>query len=391
MTSERPLDSKPKAIGSKTPWVVLVMSLCVLAVVVAVGVVPKLRMRAARAAAQEAAALPRAVHVARARLKDGPSAVTLPGSVVALETAEIYSRTDGFVREYRADIGDRVKAGDILAILDTPEVESQAKSAIATARAFEQNEQLSRTRAERYRRLADAGVNSREQADQYEVQANSATSALDTSRAEVNRMNTLLGFRIVKAPFDGVVTKRNVDKGTLVTAGSSAGVASLFEVARIEQLRVLIDVPQTLASSIDVGDPARVVSGQTSVKGVVQRTAGALNPATRTLRTEVVIPGDQGILAGSFVRVVLDLAMKEPPVIVPANALVPQAEGTFVLAVGPDGKVMGLPVELGRELGVEVEIVSGLTGTETVVKSPPESLKAGELVRVIAEAPGAKP
>ncbi len=362
----------------------------VLALVIAVGAGPKVRMSEARAKAQEAAHQPRTVYVEEARKKDGPMTLMLPGSVVAWETAEIYSRTDGFVREYKVDLGDRVKAGDVLAILDAPEIESQARSAEAKVRELEENQRLSRTRAERYKRLAEAGVNSREQADQYEVEANTTVAALEASRAEVHRIRTLLGFRMVKAPFDGVVTRRSVEKGTLVTAGSTTGVTSLFEIARTEKLRVLVDVPQTIAPSVKVGDEATVLFGQTSVPGQITRTAGALDPATRTLRVEAVIPGDQGVLAGSFVRVSLNLTLAAPPVLVPANAIVPEAEGTVVFAVSGDGKVERRPIEIGRELGVDVEVVAGLVGGERIVKSPPESLREGDTVRTVLEAPKEK-
>jgi RND family efflux transporter MFP subunit len=401
MITERPTESStpreslpanPAPTKVAAPWVLLTLGALALGAALVLGTLPKFKMGAARARAQASASGPRAVHVTPARLKDGPSRVVLPGSVVPWETAEIYSRTDGFVRQYFADIGDFVKAGTVLAVIDAPEIESEAKSAAARARESEQNEILSKTRADRYKRLAEAGVNSKEQADQYAVQANSATSAVDTSRAEVNRINTLLGFRVVKAPFDGVITARNVDKGTLVTAGSSAGVTSLFQVSRVERLRVLVDVPQVLASSVRVGEPATVILGQKAVQGRVERTAGALDPKTRTLRAEVTIAGDQGILAGSFVRVSLEAKTSQPPVLVPANALVPGAEGTFVFIVDAHGKLARISVEMGRELGVDAEIVKGLQGGEAVVKSPPESLAVGEPVRVVVDQPaGAKP
>jgi RND family efflux transporter MFP subunit len=398
MTTERPTETssspakKDVPAEMKTPWIALAVGALVLAGVIVLGIVPKLKTGSARAAAKAAATGARTVHVTAARKKDGPSEVVLPGSVVPWETAEIYSRTNGFVREYFVDLGDVVKAGTVLAVIDAPEIESEAKSAVARARESEQNEVLSRTRAERYKRLAEAGVNSKEQADQFAEQANSATSAVDTSRAEVNRINTLLGFRSVKAPFDGVITARNVDKGSLVTAGSSSGVTSLFQVSRIEKLRVLVDVPQVWASSVHVGDAATVTLGQKAVQGKVERTAGALDSNTRTLRVEVTILGDQGILSGSFVRVRLAAQAAEPPVLVSANTLVPEAEGTFVFVVDGSGKVSKVPVEMGRELGVDVEIVKGLRGGEAVVKSPPESLASGEQVHVAkAPPPGAKP
>lgn len=358
-----------------------------LAVLLGVGVVPKLNRRAELQAVQGALGQPRLVTFAQAKVGDATGKVVLPGTAAPIETAIIYARTNGFVRDVKVDIGDRVKAGDVLAVLDTPETESDARSAKARAGETELNAKIVRTTADRQMRLAEAGVSSLQQAEDAEARANSAEAALLTSRSDVERWNTLLSFRYVRAPFAGVVTRRNVEKGSLVTAGSSSGVASLYELARMETLKVLVDVPQSLAQDIRVGEPAQVSvsasSGALSVEGRVARTSGALDPSTRTLRTEVHVPGDKGILAGSFVRVALNTHSATPPVRVPANALAARAAGNFVFVVGDGNKIEEKKVTLGRELGAEVELVTGLTGTEKVVTNPPESLSAGETVRLV--------
>jgi RND family efflux transporter MFP subunit len=360
-----------------------------LGAIVAVGWGPKLRQKAERESATAALGSGRSITYSTARVSPLQSQLVLPGTAFAIETATIYARTTGFVREFKVDIGDHVKAGDVLAILDTPEIESDARSARARAAESALNEKIQEQTAERYRRLAEAGVNSKEQAAQAEAQANSAKAAASTSQAEVTRTSTLLDFRFVRAPFDGVVTRRNIEKGSLVTAGSGAGVSSLYEVTRTETLKIWVDVPQALAQEIHVGDEARVLSGTETVVGTIARTAGALDPLTRTLRVEIHIAGDQGILAGSFVRVSLDIHAKKPPVLVPANAIVPRPDGTYVFIAGPDGAVRMTAVEMGRELGVDVEVVSGLNGGERVATNPPENLAQGEKVHWIAPPPPA--
>jgi RND family efflux transporter MFP subunit len=240
--------------GSVTAPVVLGLSGLALAGLLVLGLMPKLKAKQLRAEAQASVNEPRAVYVTSARKAIGVSEIALPGTVQAKETAAVYARTTGFVREFLADIGDHVKAGQVLAILETPEVEADAQSAKARANESEQNQRLSRVIADRAKLLAQQGISSQAEAEQSEAQANSAAAKVDTSRADVSRVNTLLGFRQVRAPFDGVITKRNVERGTLVTAGSTSAVLSLFEVSKTDTLKVRIDVPQSLAGAIRVGD-----------------------------------------------------------------------------------------------------------------------------------------
>lgn len=372
------------------PRGVLGTGFVVLAVLLGIGIAPRLHRRSELQAAQAAIGQPRVVTFALAKVGAASGKVVLPGTAAPIETALIYARTNGFVRELKADIGDRVKEGDVLAVLDTPEMESDARNARARAGEMEQNAKIIRAQAERQSRMAEAGVGTQERADEAQARANSAEAALSASRSEVDRWSTMLSFRHVRAPFAGVVTRRNVEKGALVTAGSSAGVTSLFEVARTETLKITVDVPQGLAQHVRVGEAAQVIAGTLTVEGRVARTAGALDPGTRTLRTEVHVPGDKGVLAGSFVRVALSTHSASPPVHVPANALVARPRGNVVYVVGDDGKIQETKVTLGRELGAEVELVSGLSGGEKVVTNPPESLADGETVR-LAEKKAAAP
>lgn len=373
------------------PRRVFAMTAVVLATLLGVGIVPKLNRRAELQAAQAALGQPRLVTYAQAKLGDASGKIVLPGTASPNETALIYARTNGFVRELKADIGDRVKEGDVLAVLDTPELESDARSANARAIEASRNAKISKVAVERQSKLLEAGVGTREKADEVEAKANSADAALAATRSEVDRWNTMLNFRQVKAPFSGIITRRNVEKGSLVTAGSASGISSLFELARIETLKITVDVPQSLAQDIKVGENAQVISGSMTVEGKISRTAGALDMNTRTLRTQIDIPGDKGILAGSFVRVSLSTHSTTPPVRVPANALISRSGGNFVYIIRDDNTLEEKNVTLGRELGAEAEVVSGLTGTEKVVTNPAENLATGEKIRLAEKKPVEKP
>lgn len=375
---------RPSGSGARR---VIGLGLVGLAILIGVGVVPKLSRRAELQSAQASLGLPRLVTYAQARVGEASGKVVLPGTASPIETAMIYARTNGFVRDIKVDIGDRVKSGDLLAVLDAPEMESDSRSARARAGEAALNAKIVRAVADRQARLAQEGVGTLAAADEAEARANSAAAAQSTTRSEVERWNTMLSFRQVRAPFSGVITRRNVEKGSLVTAGSSAGVASLFEIARTETLKVTVDVPQSLAQHVKIGDTTQVISGTLTVEGIVARTAGALDPSLRTLRTEVHIPGDKGILAGSFVRVALKTVTTTPPVNVPANTLVARPGGNVVYVVNSDNKVEERKVTLGRELGAEVELLTGLTGTEKVITNPAESLVTGETVRLAEKKP----
>lgn len=370
------------------PWLLplamaALVALCI--AVLALGLPPKLRAQALRDGAAAEALGPPRVHTALAKAAPSASEVVLPGTAEAQLTAQIYARTSGFVQKYLVDIGDRVKEGQTLAILDTPEVEAEAASARARQSEFEQNQKLSKATAERYRRLAQAGVTSEDQADQYEAQANSIAASLDTSRGDTARVHTVLGFRYIKAPFEGVITRRNVEQGSLVTAGSGAGVTSLFEVAKVDKLKVMVSVPQSLAALVRVGDKAKVRGDLGEVEGTIARTSGALDRASRTLRVEVELPPNDQILPGAFVRVALPIQTPKPPVLVPANALAPRAEGLFVFTVDDAERVVPRRVELGRELGVEAELAGGLSPGERVILHPRDSLSAGLVVQIVNE------
>lgn len=351
----------------------------------AVGAWPKLKTKQALDLSIAQKNGPRSVNVQKVERAKNSSELVLPASVVPIESAAIYARVQGYVRELHVDIGDKVEADQTLAVLDVPEVEADLRRAEARWAEAARNRALAATTTDRFARLAEAGASSKQLADEAVARRNSAEAAVAANKAEVDRLRSQFAFRLVKAPFAGVVTKRNVDKGALVTSGSSAGIMSLFELSRLDQLRVFADVPQAYANSIQVNDAATLINGTLRVPARVVRTSSALDPVTRTLRVEALVDGDRGILSGSFVRIAFATKSANPPVLVSSSSLAPRGAQLFVYIVDGD-KVKEVPVELGRELGAQAEIIGGLEGGESVVINPPESLMNGSTVRVVGGA-----
>ena len=348
-------------------------------------------------AQQQESALPRVevIEVSRASPK---SDLELPGDIQAITEAPILGRADGYLARRLVDIGDRVEAGQLLAEIAAPELDqqvSQAKAALQQAQAaLEQaranqeqgkaNLELARVTAERWKTLSTQGVVSRQDNDQYQanyqvqtanVQALEKAIAAQRSNiaaAEANlaRLEELEGYRMVKAPFAGVVTVRNVDVGALVTAGSTL----LFRIAQTGTLRTYVNVPQTNATFIRAGQPARLSISSSpgrSFSGTVVRTANALDPASRTLLVEVQVPNPNGaLLPGMYAQVDLSDSRATVPLLVPADALIVRAEGTLVAVVRSDHRVHLQKIEPGRDYGDRLEVLGGLNEGDTIIPNP---------------------
>jgi RND family efflux transporter MFP subunit len=297
------------------------------------------------------------------------------------------------------DIGDRVKAGQLLAEIDAPDVDAelvQAKASVGQAKAnvvkAEDDLELARTTFERYKGFGKGGGVSQQEIDEKRAAYTQAQSALEAFKASVaaaeatvQRLAALQGFEKVYAPFAGVVTARNMDVGALVSAGQTV---PLFRIADTDVLRVYVNVPQSYVQSVrpgqKVGLAVRNYPGK-EFEGVVARTAGALDPATRTLRYEVDVPNKEGVLlAGMYGEVRIKAKQDEPPMVVPTSAVVFDSGGTKVWVV-EEGKVHPKRVDVGRDFGTEIEVSSGLSGKEQVVTNPGERLADG--VEVEAKSP----
>ncbi len=370
------------------PGLGVLFGIAALAALVAAGVIPRLqRQRALDARAAQLKGPPR-VAVAEARLGSPQSELVLPGTALPAQSTVIHARLDGFVGKLSADLGDKVREGQLLAVLQAPEIEAELSRTRARLGEVERNLTLTRASAERHARLASGGISSQEAADEARARANSAEAGVEAGQADVGRLSALYAYRRVVAPFDGVITRREVDRGALVKGGTTA----LFEIAQTNTLKVFIDVPQSLAGEVRTGMQAEVFAPEAPARaasGKVVRTAGALDPSTRTLRTEVHLPGGGALLAGSFVRVRLKVQRAVPPVMVPTSALAMRKEGPRVVVLLADRRVQQRTVVPGRDMGAEIELLQGLQGGERVVLSPGDDLQDGAVVTV-AEGAGGK-
>jgi membrane fusion protein, multidrug efflux system len=367
-----------------TPWKVMAALAIALSSAVAIGVGPRLEEKAARARASEQVAGPKRVRVATVRAGDATVDVTLPATSEPMRSSVLYSKSTGFVRANLVDIGDRVQEGQLLAEIDAPETGEEIRLAKARLAEAKANVGLVKTTAERLSSLAQAGAASQQEADDTREQANSADALVATRKAEVQRLRALQDYQRIVAPFTGIVTRRLVDPGALVGPASAGGVA-MFEVAAIDTLRVVVDVPDSYASDIAVGIDADVYSPRDparTVKGKVTRTSGVLDQTTRTLRVELNVPGGDVVLPGAFVYVKLHVPRERPVPVIPASALVVRKEGTLVARVR-DGAVTMVPVKLGRDFGKEIEVVEGVMPGDEVVVQPSDTLDTGAPVTVI--------
>lgn len=365
-------------------WKVMAAIVVALAGAVAIGVGPRIEQRAARARVAEEAAGPRRVRVAAVRAGDAQVDVRLPGTSAPLRSAVLYSKSTGFVRRNLVDIGDRVTEGQLLAEVAAPETQEEIRLARARLAEAQANVGIVTTTSERVSSLARGGNSSQQEADDALAQANSATALVATRKADLQRLNALKEYQQIVAPFDGIVTRRLVDPGTLVGA-AGAGVA-MFEVANVDMLRVLVDVPDSYADDVRPGIAADVYSPRAparTVAGTVTRSSGVLEQKTRTLRIEVHVPGGGVILPGAFVYVNLHVPREAPAPVIPASALIVRKEGTAVARV-VDGVVTLVPVKVGRDFGKEIEVVDGVSAGDEVVVSPVDTLESGEIVEVVA-------
>lgn len=326
------------------------------------------------------------VSITHATAMPGSSDLVLPGQLMAFIEAPIYARTSGYLKTWHKDIGSHVNKGDLLAEIDTPEVDSQLAQAKADLATSQANLGLSQTTAERYQDLIKTDSVSKQEVDNAIGDYAAKKSTVQSEEANLHRLQDLESFKRVYAPFTGVVTQRNTDFGQLINAGNGGSNTALFTVAQIDPLRVYVAVPQTFAPSIRVGLQACLELQEIPGKdfcGQVARTADSIDAATRTLRTEVDVPNHSGVLLpGAYAQVHFGLKVSGQRLSLPINALLFRPEGTLVALVGPDNKIQLKPVTIGRDMGSSVEVIIGVEPNDLIVVNPPDSLEPGEVVRV---------
>ncbi|MFZ0731140.1 MAG: efflux RND transporter periplasmic adaptor subunit [Candidatus Sulfotelmatobacter sp.] len=318
--------------------------------------------------------------------------LVLPGSLLAFEESPIYARTSGYLVRWYRDIGSRVAEGELLATIDTPEVDQELNQTRAARQQIVAQLELAKISAERWENLRKTDSVSAQEADQQTSAYKQAQANLAAADANVRRLEQLEGFKKVYAPFSGVITKRNVDPGALINAGAGVAGRELFDIARVDPLRVYTSVPQAYAPFIKVGGETYVTlqefPGQ-KFKAKIARTAEAIDPNTRTLLTEVDVPNKDGrLLPGSFGEVHFAVGSNVDKVTVPVNAMLFRSQGAQLAVVGPDNKIQLRAINIGKDYGTSLEILGGVIIADRVVINPPDSLEPGQQVNVAQAPPG---
>lgn len=374
------------------PWLVIggLAALGILA-----GVLPRVR---AHAELQKDATFLSAPAVSVIHPSTAPSAseIALPASMKGFLDAPIFARTNGYLARWYFDIGAHVKKGQLLAEIETPEVDQQLRQGRAELATAKANLGLSKITAERYAGLLKEQAIAKQDADNAAGDLASKTSLVSSAEANLERLGELQSFQKVYAPFDGVITARNTDVGALIDSGGGGGArAELFHIAQTDKLRVYVNVPEMYASAAQVGLPVDITVAESPnrhFQGSLVRNSGAIDAATRTLLVEVDVDNQDGaLLPGAFAQVHLKLNNAVGALRLPASSLLFRSEGLRVAVLGPDQRVVLTPVSIGRDLGSEVEVASGLTGNEAIVADPPDSLLAGQAVRVVTQPAPAAP
>jgi RND family efflux transporter MFP subunit len=333
----------------------------------------------------EALAVP-TVAVIHPSTEPSEEGLVLPGSMQAYVESPIYARTNGYLKKWYRDIGSRVRQGELLADIDTPEVDQQLIQAKAELETSKANANLSHITANRYEDLLKTDSVSKQEVDNAAGDLAAKQATVASSEANVHRLSELESFKHIYAPFSGVITRRNVDIGTLINAGNGGTTQQLFSLAQTDPIRVYVNVPESAAPSIHAGLPAHLDLTQfpgRKFQGTVVRTAEAIDPVSRTLLTEVDVPNKAGeLLPGGYAQVHLDVQITGERLQVPVNALLFRAEGLRAVVVDADHRLHLQSLTIGRDYGVSLEVLQGLRGGDWIVLNPADSLEEGQHVNV---------
>jgi membrane fusion protein, multidrug efflux system len=307
------------------------------------------------------------------------------------EESTIFARTSGYLLRWYKDIGSKVQKGELLASIDTPEIDQELSQSRATREQIKAALGLAKISADRWANLRKSDSVSQQEADQQESGYTQAQANLAAADANVRRLEQLESFKNVYAPFSGVLTRRNVDPGMLINAGSTTG-KEMFDMARVDPLRVFVNTPQAYSPNMKIGQKAAITlqefPGQ-KFAGTVARTADAIDPSTRTLLTEVDVPNKDGkLLPGSFGQVHFAIGNPVPRITIPVNAMLFRAEGAQAAVVGKDDKAQLRSIMIGRDFGNTIEILGGLDASDRIIINPSDSLESGRRVRVAQENQG---
>jgi RND family efflux transporter MFP subunit len=326
------------------------------------------------------------VAVIHAETESAREDLVLPGSMQAYVESPIYARTNGYLKKWYHDIGSRVRSGELLVDIDTPEVDQQLSQARADLNTSQANANLSRITATRYQELIKTDGVSKQEVDNAVGDMEAKLATVKSAEANVRRLEELESFKHIYAPFSGVITRRNVDTGTLINAGNGGSSQQLFFLAQTDPLRVYLSVPETYAPSIRAGLGAYLELTQfpgQKFEGKVVRTSEAIDTGTRTLLTEVDVPNHNGtLLPGGYAQVHLQVQVTGARLTVPVNALLFRSEGLRAVVVDANHKTHLRPLTIGRDYGTTLEVLQGLEPRDWIVLNPADSLEEGQEVRV---------
>jgi len=384
-----PPDQDKPVVSRRGLRITAIVIAVVAAIVVVQGITTRKIANARLSEWTEGQALP-VVAVAVPDMRGKRATIDLPGRLMAYSQAQIYARVSGYIKEWKVEIGTPVKAGQLLAEIDAPDLDQQIMQAEADLSSAQANATLSKATLERGQTLIQSGYMSKQDLDQRTADAANKQGLVKSMQANLDRLRVLEKYKRITAPFDGLVTARATDVGALINAGSGGGPA-LFVVSDIAKLRGYINVPQNVVPSIRVGTKAQVSVPEypgRSFAATVEASARSVDAASGTTRMLLVVDNASGaLMTGAFATVRLELPAPDTAINVPASALIFNQNGLHVATVGADGRVFLKPVTISRDLGKEVEIGSGLNADDRVIATPPDGIASGDQVR-IAGAPG---
>jgi len=367
------------------------VALGIAAVIVVAGVTERILSGRALAKETEKTAVPM-VSLAKLVTSSASEPLTLPGTIQPYNRALIYAQVTGYLKGWNQDIGAQVKAGQLLATINTPDLDQLLEQARADAATAAANQRLAALTAARWKALLPSQSVAQQDADEKSADADAKAALLDAARANVRRLEATESFKRIVAPFDGVVTARQTDIGALINSGNQG--QGLFEVSDLHRVRIYVQAPQSLSAKLQPGLTATFDLPQYAgeqFNAVLVATSHAVQANSHTVLVELQADNADGkLISGAYCQVHFQLPGDPNTVRAPATALVSSDVGTEVAVLGADGKVVLKPVQLGRDLGDSVEILSGLSPGDRVIASPPETLQNGQIVRLASAAPPAK-
>ena len=365
-------------------WIGMAVVAVIVAAVVVFGILARRGSQRTLEKETTASAIP-SVNVIYPTSSTLSSEIALPGNTQAYMDTPIYSRTNGYLKSWYFDIGRHVRKGQLMAQIETPEVDQQLQVAQADLKSAEANLDLANTTSTRYQNLLKTNSVSKQETDVAMSDASAKKAAVDASMANVRRLEQLQSFEKVYAPFDGIVTARNTDVGRLISAGQNTTPQELFHLAAIGKLRVYVAVPEAYSSAIKDGGKATLTLDEypgKTFEGTITRNSNAIDQSSRTLNVEVDVDNAKGeLLPGAYVFVHFKVPEHAASLMIPSNTLLFRSEGLRV-GVVRDGRVQLVPVTIGRDAGATVEIAAGLTPNDAVILDPSDSLASGQEVEI---------